>query len=344
MPAPRAAIIIPAYNAADYIEASVRSILGQSAADFTLIVVNDGSTDETGAILARLAAEDRRLLPLTVANGGPAKARNLALEWVPAGTEYLMFCDADDLLAPDALEYALREGGGADLVLMGFTIRGLDGTGADYCEPEQHLTPETLGAALGRLYKANLLNQVWGKLFRASLVLDNGLRFRDYRWGEDRLFVCDCLEKAQTVAVLPESKYTYVMHRGESLITRYYEKKFEVCLLCDKRMQELCRRFGVEDEGAFRYMFLKSVYSCLTTHYAPNCPLNGAEKRAEIRRIVENRQVRERSVGAFGGPAVQLPARVLRTGSVPLNALCFRLMAFAGKAAPALFTRLKHQK
>ena len=344
MSAPRAAIIIPAYNAAEYIESSVRSILGQSVADFTLIVVNDGSTDATGAILARLAAEDRRLQPVTVANGGPARARNLALEWVPAGTEYLMFCDADDLLAPDALAYAMEKGGGADLVLMGFTIRGLDGARTDYSEPEQHLTPETLGPALGRLYKANLLNQVWGKLFRASLVLDNALRFQDYRWGEDRLFVCDCLEKAQTVAVLPESKYTYVMHRGESLITRYYEKKFAVCLLCDERMQDLCRRFGVKDEEDFRYMFLKSVYSCLTTLYAPNCPLTAAEKRAEVRRIVENEQVREKSLGAFGGPAVQLPARVLRTGSVPLNALCFRLMAFAGKAAPALFTRLKHQK
>ena len=344
MPAPRVAIIIPAYNAADYIEASVRSILRQSVGDFQLLVVNDGSTDRTGEILERLAREDGRITPITVSNGGPAKARNLALTRVPVGTEYLMFCDADDELAPDALEYALEKGGGADLVLMGFSILGPDGSRADYCEPEQRLTPETLGAALGRLYKANLLNQVWGKLFRASLVLDNGLRFRDYRWGEDRLFVCDCLEKAQTVAVLPESKYTYVMHRGESLITRYYEKKFEVCLLCDRRMQELWNRFGVEDEGDFRYMFLKSVYSCLTTLYAPNCPLNGAEKRAEIRRIVENRQVRERSVGAFGGPAVQLPARVLRTGSVPLNALCFRLMAFAGKAAPALFTRLKHQK
>ena len=84
MPAPRAAIIIPAYNAADYIEASVRSILGQSVADFTLIVVNDGSTDETGAILARLAAEDRRLLPLTVASLRAALGSAAPFDILPA--------------------------------------------------------------------------------------------------------------------------------------------------------------------------------------------------------------------------------------------------------------------
>ena len=344
MPAPRVAIIIPAYNAANYIEASVRSILRQSVGDFQLLVVNDGSTDRTGEILERLAREDGRITPITVSNGGPAKARNLALTRVPVGTEYLMFCDADDELAPDALEYALEKGGGADLVLMGFSILGPDGSRADYCEPEQRLTPEPLGPVLGRHYKANLLNQVWGKLYRATLVLENGLTFLDYRWGEDRLFIYDCLEHAQSVAVLPACKYTYVMHRGESLITRYYDKKPEVCLLSDQRMQELCRRFGVTEEGDFRYMFMKSVFSCLTTLYAPNCALSGGEKRAEIGRIIRNGQVVSRSRDVFGGPAVKLLCAVIRTGNVTLNALCFRFVAFAGKAAPKLFTKLKHKK
>ena len=344
MSAPRAVIIIPAYNAADYIEASVRSILAQSVSDFRLLVVNDGSKDRTGEILARLAAEDGRLTVLTVENGGPARARNLALEQVPEGTEYLMFCDADDELAPDALEYALSRGGGTDLVLMGFSIRNLDGSRSDYCEPEQYFPPDAPGPALGRLYKANLLNQVWGKLFRASMVLDNGLRFRDYRWGEDRLFLYDCLEKSASVAILPDCKYTYVMHPGESLITRYYDRKFEVCLLADRRMQELCARFGVKEQGDFRYMFMKSVFSCLTTLYAPNCRLSRREKRREIARIILDGHVRARSTGVFGGPAVQLLCRVVRSGNVTLNALCFRLVAFSGHAAPRLFTRLKHQK
>ena len=84
--APRAAVIMPAYNAASTIEKTVRSILDQTMGDLLLIVVDDGSTDETAAILARLQKEDARLLPITVENGGPARARNLALERVPPGT------------------------------------------------------------------------------------------------------------------------------------------------------------------------------------------------------------------------------------------------------------------
>ena len=342
--APRAAVIMPAYNAAKTIERTVRSILGQTMGDLTLIVVNDGSTDETGAILELLHKEDRRLKPITVENGGPARARNIALEAVPEGTEYLMFSDADDLLAPDALSYAIENAGDADLVLMGFSILNPDGSEAKYFEPAARYTPETIGSALGRLYKANLLNQVWGKLYRADLVLGSALRFSDYRWGEDRLFIYDCLERAKTVAVLPECKYQYIMYPGESLITRYYDKKLDICIESDRRMEDLCRRFGVTDERDFRYMFMKSVFSCLTTLFSPKCTLTRAQKRAEIRRAVCNERVQARSRDVFGGAAVKLLCAVLRTKNITLNYAVFYLLARAGTIAPRLFTMIKHRK
>ena len=342
--APRAAVIIPAYNAAATIEKTVRSILAQTVRDLLLIAVDDGSTDSTAAILAALREEDGRVLPVTVPNGGPANARNYALSLVPPGTEYLLFSDADDLLEPDALEYAIENAGGADLVLLGFAIQNPDGSEANYREPEALYTPDTLGPALGRLYKANLLNQVWAKLFRASLVLDNGLRFEDWRWGEDRLFIYDCLERAQRVRVLPGVKYRYIMYPGESLITRWYDRKLEVCLRADRRMEELCRRFAVEDERDFRYMFMKSVFSCMTTLFSPRCTLTRAQKRVEIRRTIGQPRVIERSRDVFGGPAVQALCAVIRTGNVSLNYLTFGLVARVGALAPRLFTRLKHQK
>ena len=342
--APRATVIMPAWNAEKTIERTVRSILAQSMEDLVLIVVNDGSTDGTGAILERLHAEDPRVRPITVQNGGPARARNIALEAVPAGTEYLVFSDADDLLIPDALQYAIENAGDADLVLMGFSILNPDGSEAKYFEPAARYTPETIGPALGRLYKANLLNQVWGKLFKASLVLDNNLRFPDYRWGEDRLFIYGCLEHAQRVAVLPACKYQYIMYPGDSLITRYYDKKLDICVESDRRMEVLCERFGVTDQRDQRYMFMKSVFSCLTTLFSPRCTLTTAQKRAEIRCAVTNEHVLARSRDVFGGAAVRTLCAVIRTKNVTLNYLCFYLVARAGTIAPRLFTKLKHRK
>ena len=341
---PALAVIIPAYNAEAYIENSVRSVLSQSYGELRLIVINDGSTDRSGEILARLAAEDDRLTLLSTGNAGPAVARNRAMALLDGETRYVMFMDADDELLPGAIEYAMNGAQGADLVLFGFSIKSPDGSERRYFEPEQRLDAAAMGEALPRLYKANLLNQVWGKLFSFPLIRKGGLSFPDYRWGEDRLFIFGCLERAERVAVLPECMYRYLMHPGESLITKYYDRKFQVCLEADRRVRALGEHFGVEDQRDLRYMFAKSVFSCLTTLYSPSCPLSGAEKREYARQIADSAYVRERCSRVFGGFAVNFLCAVLRSGSVTLILTVFCLVALAGRLAPGLFVKLKHRK
>ena len=129
-------VIVPAWNAEKYLEASLRSVLNQSHRALRLLVIDDGSSDSTPEILARLRAEDPRLEFRSVKNGGPAAARNRALAALQEGTDYVMFLDADDLLLPDAIEYALSGAEGAEQVLFGYSIQRPDGSLRDYCEPE----------------------------------------------------------------------------------------------------------------------------------------------------------------------------------------------------------------
>lgn len=341
---PRVTVIMPAYNAESFVEASVRCVLRQTVEDIELIVVNDGSTDRTGEILHTLALEDKRLTVLDVPNGGPAIARNLALETVRTGSEYIMFVDSDDELLPDAIEYALTNSHDADLVFFGFSIVNPDGTARHYFESERRINTDNFGENLPDLYKANLLNQVWGKLFRANLILDNGLSFADYRWGEDRLFIYDCLDMASTATVLPECKYRYIMHPGESLITKFYDKKLRVCIESDAHMEQLCFRNGVKDDSIFKYMFAKSVFSCITTLFAKNCTLTLSEKREYMRTLLNNEHVYRRCSGVFGGFAVNFLCSVLQTKNITLNLFVFRMVALVGKVAPKLFMALKHKK
>lgn len=235
----KVSVIIPAYNAAEFIGRAVESVLSQTHRALEVIVVDDGSDDGTADAVSQLAASEARLHLVRMPNSGPAVARNRGMEAISADAEYVMFVDADDYLAPDAVERALSAAqDGAELVLMGFSILSPDGSRRDYSEPAAVLGADSLGAALPRLYMANMLNQVWAKLFSADLIRRGALRFLDFRWGEDRLFVFDCLERALRVAVLPECRYFYVMHGGESLISRYYEKKPEACCLADSRVQQ----------------------------------------------------------------------------------------------------------
>lgn len=340
----KVSLIMPAYNAGAHIARSVGCILNQSYKNLELIVVDDGSKDDTAKILAELAAADGRLKPITVENGGPAKARNLGIAAAAADTDYFMFIDSDDEYLPDAIEYAM-EGAqrGAELVIMGYTIVSADGSRRDYSEPEGFYT-ENFGEDFARLYKANLLNQVWGKLYSARIIRDFNVTFPDYRWGEDRFFVFDCLENADAVCVLPDCKYLYIMQQGESLISKYYDKKFQVCLEIDERVEKLCRKYKPKDESIFRYMFAKSIFSCLTNLFTPSCKLSFAEKRAFVKSVTDNERVQQRTKDAAGGLPVKLLCTVLHSKSTLLNLLCFKMVAFAGKVAPKLFIKLKHKK
>ena len=152
----KVSVIMPAYNAEKFIEGSVKSVLSQSHADLELIVIDDGSCDSTAEILRRMAAEDARLRPVSVQNGGPAMARNRALELASPEAEYVMFIDADDALSPDAVEYALKGASGADLVILGYAIESVDGSRREYSEPEQSIDRSQLGQSLSRLYQATL--------------------------------------------------------------------------------------------------------------------------------------------------------------------------------------------
>ena len=177
--------------------------------------------------------------------------------------------------------------------------------------------------------------------------------------------VRDSLENSGRVKVLPACKYRYIMHPGESLITRFCMDKPQVCLEADQVVQALCAALGSDEatdadqvvqnlctalgsdeatDADCRYMFAKSIFSCMTTLFSPSCPLDGREKRRYVAAIVNQPRVRLRCRRVFGGFVPNLLCAVVRSGWAWLNLLVFRLLAVAGRLSPKLFTRLKHKK
>ena len=232
----------------------------------------------------------------------------------------------------------------ADIVFLGFTIVNPDKTTNNYSEPDAEYTPETIGTAFTSLYKANLLNQVWGKLFRTELLKEHGFRFPDYRWGEDRLFIYDCLEASKKISVCSYCCYLYKMYNSASLISGYYDRKPEVCRISDERIRELCTKFGVTDDRDCRYMYLKSIFSCLTNLYSPTCTLSSREKRAYAEGILTDEYVRERVKGTGGGTAARAISKLLRTGSISLNLAAAKMLSAASGSTPLLMQKIKHRK
>ena len=134
------------------------------------------------------------------------------------------------------------------------------------------------------------------------------------------------------------------MHEGESLISRFYDRKPAACCLADSRMQQLCSIFGTKDDTPCRYMFVKSIFSCMTNMFSPSCTLDYRGKREYVRSILKNQQVQQRSRRVYGGAPVRIMCAVMHTRIIWLNMFMFRAVAFTGRHAPKIFMSLKHRK
>lgn len=334
-------VIMPAYNASATIEKSLRSILNQSYTDIKVIVVNDGSKDDTASIVNGISAFDNRIELISIDNSGPANARNIGLEKA-TDTDYIMFCDADDIFCENYIRHMLAEArSDSDIVLGGFTIVNPDGTENDYYEPSAIYMKQTFGLALPNLYKANLLNQPWAKLFKRELI--GNIRFPDYRWGEDRPFIFECLLKATKIAVTSNCGYKYIMRPGESLISGYYQDKPNVCIVIDEKAKELCDFYDVKDDSCFRYMFTKSIFSCFATLYSSNCPLSTSQKKKYVSMVLNNRYVQSR-ISPDGGKAAKAIYDAMKTRNPDINLALAKTANTVSNITPQLFQKIKHKK
>jgi teichuronic acid biosynthesis glycosyltransferase TuaG len=125
---PRVSVIMPAFDSAAHVGSAIASVQAQTETDWELLVIDDGSRDETPGIVANAAREDRRIHLIRLAgNGGPAVARNAGI--AAARGRYIAFLDSDDLWLPEKLARQLRfmEQRNAGFSYTGFLVQGADG-------------------------------------------------------------------------------------------------------------------------------------------------------------------------------------------------------------------------
>lgn len=212
---PQVSVIMPVYNSQDYVEEAIRSLLDQDFDSFEVIAVDDGSTDDSGAICDRIAADDSRLRVIHKANGGLCAARNTGMD--DARGEYLMFCDNDDVAHPGFIadNYRLAEKHDADVVRFGRTLVKLDASGR--VVSRKTLSPEALETFNGDAVLANidtllsLSRTVWTGIYRKSFLTEHDIRFDESlrSGGEDHVFNDQAYSHAKKVVTNPQSYYEW---------------------------------------------------------------------------------------------------------------------------------------
>jgi glycosyltransferase involved in cell wall biosynthesis len=221
-------IIVPVYNAEKYLVRCLDSLTEQTLNEIEILCVNDGSTDKSAEILNRYAEKDTRIRIFHQENKGPGVARNLALDNVKG--KYILFCDADDTLEPDACRecFAVMISNDVDMVVFNTNLIEVDRTSTNNknFKGEYTLLVEQNNKGILRkidCIKISILSNIWGYLYRTDLINHYSLRFTHYRNGEDTIFLQSYLMIVKTGFALDKKLYNYFAYKG-SLTDAVYSK------------------------------------------------------------------------------------------------------------------------
>ena len=211
-------IIVPAYNVEKYIKKCLTSILEQTYTNIEVIIVEDGSTDNTGQLVDEISQSDSRVRVLHKKNAGVSAARNSGIE-ISTG-EYLVFVDGDDYIAHDYIEYMLSiiRNTGSDFCLSKccYTKSGEKQTEREYIEK---LQPED---ATALLLSPDIIVGCWNKIFKRSLIINNNLWFSTTLfYGEGLTFITTASQISNSVGVGNRKVYYYRRNNEDSATTKF---------------------------------------------------------------------------------------------------------------------------
>lgn len=231
MQAIKVSVIMPVYNAEDYLRQCLDSVMNQTLKEIEIICVDDGSTDSSPVILEEYAGRDGRLQVLHQENKYAGCARNLGLS--KASGKYVIFWDSDDFFALETLEklYAKCEEDQAQIGICGANKLDnelqLSYPAGEYLVKSR--VPETMPfnkRQMGR-YLFNFCSNVpWNKLFLRSFILEHHLEFQPLRQANDVYFSMMALFLAERMTVVPENLVTYRFFNSSSLTGKVSETRY----------------------------------------------------------------------------------------------------------------------
>ena len=256
---PMISVIVPIYNVEKYLPRCLDSILKQSYSHLEIILVDDGSTDNSGKICDSYAAQDPRVHVIHQPNGGVSSARNRGIE--AATGQYIGFVDPDDYIAPQMYEILLRciRQHQADMVVCQYTEKKLNGKMSVSPFPcDQDLLYPSIGKWMYDFVDTVGYQTVHNKLFTREIIGDTRFTLGLAR-SEDVNFVAEITNKKPRIFICHQPLYYYVLRRDSAMKLRHiclFASSYEVW----KRIQSQWKNNETEAmKENFRSFFIRQT-------------------------------------------------------------------------------------
>ena len=272
-------IIVGVYNAGRYIRRCLESIAAQTFSDFEVVLVDDGSTDDSGEICDDFCREDSRFHVIHQENRGPGASRNTGLRWAfeQSSCRWIAIVDDDDYIHPLYLEalYRAADQWGTDIAITGYLrTDGEELPAVPGWTSEKH---ETAG-----FYRENpvIASVLWGKLIRKTLF--SGIFFPEDKIHEDEFVIYRILFERDCIAFVKEALYAYFNNKDGIMLSEWTMGKLDLLEAWDQQIVFFQEK-GLYDIVKKKYWYLlqHTIYARLLVMESEG--ISGQEKEREIR-------------------------------------------------------------
>lgn len=260
-------IVVAIYNVADCLEECIQSIISQTYKNIEIILVNDGSTDDSLSVCRRFSSQDSRIKIIDQKNQGVSVARNNGIE--NAGGDYIMFVDGDDCLHETIVEELVENAGCSDIIFCAYKAFNESVSSAEDCsffdgdrdfsEDKKDLYLQLINLSYGQPGKRYTASGVpWGKLYKKSFIDKHGLRFdKKLIRMQDNIFNMQAFALAEGIKYIDRALY---MYRVDNIL-RYkklpYKPEYLLSILHER--ERIMGEFGLDKDEQIMAFFGEEV-------------------------------------------------------------------------------------
>ncbi|MBO5166214.1 MAG: glycosyltransferase family 2 protein [Lachnospiraceae bacterium] len=289
---PYISVVVPVYNAENSIERCVSSIIGQGYLNMEILLIDDGSQDESGVLCEKLAEDDKRVRVIHKENAGVSAARNTGMD--QATGKYILFVDSDDYLPENYVNELLRaQKVFGEEVFYWTTMQVVSDNNS--VKEEKNFYSEEQYSKVGRkdvlkLSAKYLLNAPWNKMYLREVLQKNGLRMKqDISIAEDLLFNLQYLDAIgeNPIVILNHTAYHYVRNGQASLDNGYRKNYYKIHKDVLRQLWQYTKKWQVpkEDMPLFYKRYWEYMQNAFSNLEYKNCSLSGFQKFVEKSRI-----------------------------------------------------------
>lgn len=298
-------IIIPIFNCAKYLNQCFEGLTAQTLEDFEVILVNDGSTDNSEELCLEIAKKDSRFSLISKEKSeGAGPARNSGID--ASKGDFLMFLDSDDRIAPNMLERMVsaitKEK--TDVVICGYETY-IEGAGEANNEkfaysPRVIQGKEGVRELFANEFPEGLVGYLWNKIYSASVIKENGLRFPPMRRLQDGVFNINFFNVAESLAIIEDILYFYRINAQSDMFRKCPPDYFELIKEFTVTFMETKKRWGDYSDEKINVFFLNETGTCIENTFSPQWGMT-ASKRREYYIFLSNDDLLKQALGS-GAP------------------------------------------